>query len=93
MTTPDPAPTPTKKDDGEGAVMRTKPFVVGQAYRTKSGDTVTITRELQPGTPYGCVEGSDGLWRYNREWDRGRVTASAFDMSCPMNLVPERDQP
>ena len=71
----------------------TKPFIVGQTYRTKSGDEVRIIGELYAGTAYACVQGSDDLWRYNRESDRGRVTASPFDMSCPMNLVPEQESP
>lgn len=68
----------------------TLPFVLGQTYSTKSGDVVTIIDEHCKDDPYWTVLGSDDLWRYNRESDRGRVTGSPFDMSDFRNLIPEQ---
>lgn len=68
----------------------TKPFIIGQSYQTKAGTTITITEEANRNNSYWCCRGSDGIWRYNRESDRGRVTASPFDMSDPRNLIPEQ---
>lgn len=67
-------------------------FEVGKTYLTQEGKEVTIIAESQVGTDYHCVKGNDGLtpeggWRYARHEDAGRVTASAFDMSEPRNLV------
>jgi hypothetical protein len=76
-----------------------KPFVVGQTYKTKGGKDVTIiqcpsvhefcspnnTRYPQ----YALVCGDDGWHRYNRPKDRGRCRDSAPDMSDPDNLIPE----
>ncbi len=68
------------------------PFLVGEKYQTQDGESVTVVSEMYAHTAYWCIEGSDGIWRYNRESDRGRVTASNFDMSCPQNLVPRGAQ-
>ena len=70
--------------------MTTKPFILGQTYQTKAGDSITIIDEHRANGPYWTVQGSDSIWRYNREHDRGRATASAFDMSDPRNLIPEQ---
>jgi len=64
------------------------PFLLMSSYRTKAGEWVRIVDE-QTLKGYECVKGDDGIWRYNRASDRGRVTASAFDMSDPNNLIPE----
>lgn len=76
----------------------TKPFEVGQVVKTQGGDTVTVLEVKHEHREYACVRCSDvsenapdGVWRYNRESDRGRVTGSAFDMSDPRNLVVELD--
>ena len=68
---------------------RTKPFTLGKTYKTQGGDAVLIIAVSDKHVNYATVQGDDGLWRYNRPDDRGRVTASAFDMSEPLNLVPE----
>jgi len=72
-----------------------KPFELGQNYMTKNGERVTIM-EVSDVRGYECVRGNDtseesptGIWRYNREHDRGRVTGSPFDMSDQRNLTPE----
>lgn len=75
----------TTADEGRG-----KPFQVGKEYPTQGGALVTVTEEMRRGTDHACVCGSDGIWRYNRPDDRGRVTGSAFDMSDPLNLIPEK---
>lgn len=69
-----------------------KPFIPGKTYKTKDGRDVTITG-ISPTRGYECVQGDDGIWRYNRGDDRGRVTGSAFNMSDPRNLIPEEDEP
>lgn len=63
-------------------------FEVGESYKTQEGRTVKIVEEQHVGTAYHCVCGDDGVWRYARKSDAGRVTASAIDMSCPRNLIP-----
>jgi hypothetical protein len=62
-------------------------FAVGEVYKSKEGHDILITEESMVGTPYHCVMGIDGIWRYARPSDAGRVTGSAFDMSDPRNLV------
>jgi hypothetical protein len=62
-------------------------FLLYESYQTQEGKTVMIVDESQVGTQYHCVKGNDGPWRYARQSDAGRCTASAFDMSCPQNLV------
>lgn len=56
------------------------------SYRTKSGKWVRIVDE-KTDKGYECVKGDDGIWRYNRASDLGRVTSSNFDMSDPNNLI------
>ena len=63
-------------------------FEVGEKYKTKGGTDVEIVAEGMVGGFCRIVLGSDGMWRYDREGDRGRVTGSALDMSDPDNLVP-----
>lgn len=75
----------------------TKPLELGRSYLTQAGAAVTIVQVMNDDLPgYECVQGDDpsenapeGVWRYNRASDRGRVTGSAFDMSDPRNLIPE----
>ena len=62
-------------------------FEIGKAYKTQDGNDVEIQSELHYGSPYYCVQGDDGIWRYARESDCGRVTGSNFDMSDDKNLV------
>jgi len=68
-------------------VAGSAPFLLCSSYRTKAGQWVRIVDESTL-KGYECVKGDDGIWRYNRESDRGRVTGSAFDMSDPRNLLP-----
>ncbi len=54
---------------------KTQPFVIGQAYKTKAGESVKIIEEIKtPGHEH--VKGDDGICRYQREVDRGRVTGT-----------------
>jgi len=62
-------------------------FEVGKTYKTQEGKDVKIMQAKFINSDYHCVEGDDGVWRYARPSDAGRVTASAFDMSDPRNLV------
>ncbi len=56
-------------------------FRVGETYETVAGNTVTMTaqRDTDEGRQ---VRGCDGLWRWDRDGDRGR---------CASNLVPVTD--
>ena len=61
-------------------------FKLGEIYTTQEGKSVKIIEESTMPS-YEWVRGDDNICRYNRPNDRGRVTASNFDMSCPQNLV------
>lgn len=66
-------------------------FVVGEVYKTVEGQDVRIIAESRDyKNYYGCVKGDDGIWRYDRRNDRGRVTGRTN--YCPMNLVPPREE-
>lgn len=62
-------------------------FMLYETYETQEGNKVMIVEESQVGSQYHCVKGDDNIWRYARQSDAGRVTASNFDMSDPRNLV------
>lgn len=64
-------------------------FELGKKYKTQAGKIVTIIETNRDGShpSYHCVKGDDGAWRYSRDSDMGRCTASNFDMSDPKNLV------
>jgi hypothetical protein len=62
-------------------------FDCGCSYQTKTGKWVQIVKARDIGGPYHVVMGKDGIWRYARPGDAGRVTGSNFDMSHPANLV------
>jgi hypothetical protein len=65
-------------------------FNLYETYETLDGKKVFIVAESNVGTAYHTVQGDDGLWRYARKSDAGRVTGSVFDMSEPRNLkVPD----
>lgn len=67
-------------------------FDCGCSYKTQNGNTVRIDEARDIGGPYHTVMGSDGIWRYARQSDAGRVTGSNFDMSHPLNLVVPNEQ-
>lgn len=62
-------------------------FYLYETYDTLDGQRVMIVEEGQVGTQYHWVRGNDGICRYARQSDAGRVTASNFNMSDPRNLV------
>lgn len=62
-------------------------FDCGCTYLTKNGRSVLIVEAKDIGGPYHVVLGNDGVWRYARVCDAGRVAGSNFDMSHPYNLV------
>jgi hypothetical protein len=64
-------------------------FQLGKKYKTQEGKTVKIieTNRKETHPDYHAVKGDDGAWRYSRDSDMGRCTASNFDMSDPKNLV------
>lgn len=64
-------------------------FEVGCTYKTKSGKVVLIVKAEDIDGPHHAVQGDDGIWRYARRGDAGRVTGSAFDMSNPLNLISD----
>jgi len=71
----------------------TKPFVVGNTYRTQGGKEVTCL-ELHDHPHYESARFDDpvtdaGGWRYNRDSDRGRVTGTDHSWSDPRNVIPE----
>lgn len=67
-----------------------KPYIVGNSYKTVDGSTVTIININNESKAHVCVQGNDGIWRYNRKTDQGRVTGSSFDEPHPKNLlIPE----
>lgn len=63
-------------------------FNLGASYLTNDGAVVKIMEVKDEGGPYHAVKGDDELWRYGRNQDTGRVTASRFNMSDPKNLKP-----
>lgn len=63
-------------------------FLVGMTYKTKYGRLVKIVKSKYAGSLYACVQGDDGIWRYDRDGDVGRVTGSNHNMSHPNNLMP-----
>ncbi len=68
---------------------RLTPLIIGQTYLTREARLVLLVKRGEP--PNGileCVKGSDGIHRYDRDSDRGRVTGSAFDGSDSQNLIP-----
>lgn len=66
---------------------------IGKTFWTKSGRKTTIVDESLEYVYHATVQGDDGIWRYVRESDWGRCTASNFDMSDPRNLLPEEVSP
>jgi hypothetical protein len=83
--------TTPEHDNGLSAYTRpppSRPFEIGQTYMTLSGVPVEIISAH--GEPaIATVLGSDGIHRYNRDQDRGRVTGASFDLTAePLNLVP-----
>ncbi len=62
---------------------------VGRTFKMNSGGTVKIIEEINEGTNYHAGLGGDGMWRYLRKSDFGRVTASNMDMSCELNISGE----
>jgi len=65
-------------------------FYLYETYETLDDNKIFIVAETDVGTAYHTVQGDDGLWRYARKSDAGRVTGSCFDMTEPRNLkVPD----
>jgi hypothetical protein len=62
--------------------MDSQNFKVGSLYNTKSGKLVKIVIRSDD-----TVCGNDGIWRYDREGDTGRVTGTNHDGSYHLNLV------
>ena len=57
-------------------------FKLGEYCRTYGGDIVRIVGESNH-KGYECVLGDDGIWRYNRRGEEGRVTGWS---SLPQNM-------
>ncbi len=60
---------------------------LGKTYKTKGGSSISIVDIDNDTKGYETVLGSDGLWRYNREGDYGRVTGVGKNFS--ENLIIE----
>lgn len=71
----------TKKD----GMSNSKPFKVGDVFTTIGGLEVECI-QLSEMRGYECARFSDGGWRYNRPYDRGRATGSRND--SPWNIIP-----
>lgn len=69
-------------------VLASADFEVGNRYRTAAGKLVKLVERKDRENGESTVLGDDGIWRYNREFDRGRVTGSPHDFSNPDNLTP-----
>lgn len=62
-------------------------FFVGQTYYTQEGKLIRILSDCRDYKgAYDTVYGSDGIWRYDRRKDRGRVTGTP--PGDPRNLKP-----
>lgn len=66
------------------------PFKIGDKFKTLRGTEVECI-QLSETRGYECARFSDGAWRYNRDHDRGRCTASRWD--APRNILPKYPEP
>lgn len=71
----------TKKKGMRGSI----PFKIGDVFKTVGGLEVECI-QLSELRGYECARFSDGGWRYNREYDRGRATGGRDD--SPWNIIP-----
>lgn len=70
------------KADG---MRRSIPFKIGDVFTTIGGREVECI-QLSETRGYETARFSDGGWRYNRPYDRGRATGSRSD--SPWNIIP-----
>lgn len=66
------------------------PFKLGDKFTTLRGIEVECI-QLSETRGYETARFSDGGWRYNRDHDRGRATASRWD--SPWNILPKYPEP
>lgn len=76
--------------DHEIGMSKTKPFEIGDIFQTLGGTTVECIA-LSESRGYECARFSDGAWRYNHPYDRGRTTAGEWDNR--LNIVPDMEKP
>lgn len=62
-------------------------FEKGKIYKSRASEDILIVDESDAGGAYHTVKGHDGVWRYARESDAGRVTGSD-GMNDRRNLIP-----
>lgn len=62
------------------------PFKIGDVFTTLGGVRVECI-QLSDTRGYETARFSDGGWRYNREYDRGRATGSEWD--ARKNILPD----
>jgi hypothetical protein len=74
------------KSNHERGMKGSIPFKLGDVMQTISGNTV-VCIELTSRQGYECARFDDGGWRYNRDYDRGRCTASRWD--ARKNVMPK----
>lgn len=67
--------------------MKFVPYILGNQYRTQSGELVRFVVVANEGTPYETMACEQGIHRYTRR-DFGRVTGSPHDYSYPLNVPP-----
>ena len=67
-------------------------FTVGETYELQNGDRVKIVERFAEHRGYETVMDEHGCHRYDRstrQEDTGRVTGTAHDYSCPLNIRRE----
>jgi hypothetical protein len=70
-------------------------LVVGKTYELQNGDRVKIVERFAKHRGYETVMDEHGCHRYDRSTDQedtGRVTGTAHDYSCPLNIRRENDK-
>ena len=70
-------------------------YVVGETYELQNGDRVKIVERFAKHRGYETVMDEHGYHRYDRsthQEDTGRVTGTAHDYSCPLNIRRENSE-
>ncbi len=80
--------------EGDSRPPSCSPFrlVVGKTYELQNGDRVKIVERFAKHRGYETVMDEHGCHRYDRSTDQedtGRVTGTAHDYSCPLNIRRE----
>jgi hypothetical protein len=66
---------------------RVRVFKLGETYKRNDGEPIKVVRLWgMEGQGYEGFEGSDGISRYDRPFDRGRVTACSSESRLGMDV-------